>query len=106
MTATPEPDPTLMAAIRAAAGLPEPGISQFESLALHDTDDGLAFDYRFDFDGHSQYDKSVGLRGRALRRGGDGWQVRELALVHRGEAANFALPAAVAPPPSPGAATS
>lgn len=89
----------LTAAIRDAAGLAPPGASQFESLVLSERDGQLHFRYGFDFDGHSQYDKTVYVSGVATPAAGGGWQVSALALDHVGEAIAFALPK---PPGRPG----
>lgn len=85
-------DTALLAAIRAAAGLQAPGSCQFEALEVLPGDGEVVFTYRFDFDGFSQYDKTVHLSGRARREAPGGWQVCELAVQHIGEALQFALP--------------
>lgn len=85
-------DLALAAAIRAAAGLDAPGASQFESLQVQRTAEAVVFRYSFDFDGFSQYDKTVDLHGLALRDAAGRWRVEEIAVDHVGEAASFALP--------------
>lgn len=87
-------DLELVEAIRAAAGLEAPGSSQFESLETQRTAEGVVFRYSFDFDGFSQYDKTVDLHGLALRDAAGRWRVDEIAVDHVGEAVDFALPPA------------
>jgi hypothetical protein len=87
-------DLELAEAIRAAAGLDAPGASQFESLETQRTAEGVRFRYTFDFDGFSQYDKTVGLHGQALRDAAGRWRVDEIAVDHVGVAVSFALPPA------------
>ncbi len=91
-TALDAGDAALLAAIRAAAGLAAPESCQFEALQIQGEGDAVSFTYDFDFDGFSQYDRTVRLSGRARREGADGWLVQELAVQHVGEALRFALP--------------
>lgn len=90
---------TLIPAIRRQAGLAPPGLSQFEDLSLLEQRAGpdhslwVRFRYGFDQDGHSQYDKTLGFAGEAVREASGRWRITRLRVEHVGEAASYQPPA-------------
>ena len=79
----------LLEAIRQATGLGAPGCSQFDGLnVIERKGDCSVFNYSFDFDGFSQYDKTLSFCGEA-RETDVGVEIIRLEVTHIGEAANY-----------------